>query len=279
MDDARVRNRFLGLQMAVDTQEVGSTGFLLYFLLGALHFGGWCWLLWSGGSCGKFRHAHQGWLCMALLKHTDQATGHWHNHPPRHSLANRFKLLPFVQSSIPGMAYSSRIVFPLFILAFTRWPLNVASASGLPPDIIDLHQPALYDRTQVESAGYIPMDVSYCNLLMNGVSAPSMPPINRLRVLLQFRSIMASKCFSQLTQSGPQSADPGSHNLAWFNFTIDNGRIVSGKLKGIGAMEWLRQWEMQNWRTITKWWWWEYLVWSGSGLTCCDVRQCGKVDW
>jgi len=43
-----------------------------------------------------------------------------------------------------------------FILMITSGPVNVASASRLPPDTIDRHQPALHESSKVKSPCHIP---------------------------------------------------------------------------------------------------------------------------
>jgi len=65
--------------------------------------------------------------------------------------------------SIHQIQYTPKIVCFPFMLTITSWPLNVASASSVPPNKINRHQPALYESSKVKSPCHIPMVVSYCN--------------------------------------------------------------------------------------------------------------------
>jgi len=52
--------------------------------------------------------------------------------------------------SIHWVQYPPMTIDLPFILMITSWPLNVASASGVPPYMIDRHRPALHESSQVE---------------------------------------------------------------------------------------------------------------------------------
>jgi len=80
-------------------------------------------------------------------------------------------------------------------------------------DTIDHHQPALHESSKVSHiVTFPPLRV---NNPMNRASAPGTPSIDRLQVLVQSRSIIASKCISELAPSWPPSVSPNSldHSL------------------------------------------------------------------
>jgi len=62
----------------------------------------------------------------------------------------------YTEHSIHWVQHPPRSVCLPCILMITSWPLNVASASGVPPYTIDYHQPALHDSSKVKSHFYIP---------------------------------------------------------------------------------------------------------------------------
>jgi len=62
----------------------------------------------------------------------------------------------YTEHSIHWVEHPPNIVCLPWILMITRWPLNVASASGVPPYTIDYHQPALHDSSKVKSHFHIP---------------------------------------------------------------------------------------------------------------------------
>jgi len=57
----------------------------------------------------------------------------------------------YTENRIHRIHYTPKIVCLPFILMITSWPLNVSSASGLPPYTIDRHQPALHEILKVKS--------------------------------------------------------------------------------------------------------------------------------
>ena len=57
----------------------------------------------------------------------------------------------YTENSIHRIHHTPKIVCLPFILMITSWPLNVASASGVPPYTIDRHQPALHESLKVKS--------------------------------------------------------------------------------------------------------------------------------
>ena len=63
----------------------------------------------------------------------------WHDHELTPSTA-------YTENSIHWVQHS-KIVWLPFILKITIWPLNVASASGVPSYTIDRHQPALHESS------------------------------------------------------------------------------------------------------------------------------------
>jgi len=69
------------------------------------------------------------------------------------SLCHDHELTPstaYAEYSIHRVQHTPKIVCLPFILMITSWPLNVASASGVPPYTIDRHQPALSDSSKVK---------------------------------------------------------------------------------------------------------------------------------
>ena len=62
----------------------------------------------------------------------------------------------YTQYSIHRVQHPPKIVCLPFIHMIRSWPLNVASASGVPPYTIDRHQPALYETWKVQSPCHIP---------------------------------------------------------------------------------------------------------------------------
>jgi len=62
----------------------------------------------------------------------------------------------YTEYSIHRVQHPPKIVCLPFILMITCWPLNVASASGVPPYMIDRHQPALHESSKVKSHCHIP---------------------------------------------------------------------------------------------------------------------------
>jgi len=58
--------------------------------------------------------------------------------------------------SIHRVQHPPKIVCLPFIHMITCWPLNVASASGVPPYTIDRHQPALHESLKVKAHCHIP---------------------------------------------------------------------------------------------------------------------------
>jgi len=58
--------------------------------------------------------------------------------------------------SVYRVQHPAKIICHPFIPMITIWPLNVASASGVPPYTIDCHQPALHESLKVRSHCHIP---------------------------------------------------------------------------------------------------------------------------
>jgi len=72
----------------------------------------------------------------------------WHDHELTPSTA-------YTEYSIHWVQHSKIVCLP-FILTITSWPLNVASASGVPPYTIYRHQPALHESSIVKLPCHIP---------------------------------------------------------------------------------------------------------------------------
>jgi len=156
--------------------------------------------------------------------------------------------------SIHWVQHPPKIVCVPFILRILSWPLNVASASGVPPCTIYRHQPALHESPKIKSPCYIPTVASQltdetsfstlgtvhwlprctssnslnCGLQVRTIMPSKtiskltllLPPnsLNHgLQVYLQTRLITASKCISKFTQSQSRSASLSS---------LDQGRQV-----------------------------------------------------
>ena len=56
----------------------------------------------------------------------------------------------YTEYSIPRVQHPPQIVCLPFIITIRSWPLNVASASGVPPHTIDRHHPALHESSKVK---------------------------------------------------------------------------------------------------------------------------------
>jgi len=124
--------------------------------------------------------------------------------------------------SIHRVQHPPKIVCLPFILMITSWPLSVASASGVPPYMIDRHLPAWHESSKVKSSCHIPTVVSWLTderglSTRHTVNRP--PPSTRLnslnhgrQVYLHSRSIMAPEWNSKLTGSWPPNLlDYGLH--------------------------------------------------------------------
>jgi len=72
----------------------------------------------------------------------------WHDHELTPSTA-------YTEYSIHWVQHA-KIVCLSLILMITSWPLNLASASGVPPYTIDRQQPALHESSKVKSPCHIP---------------------------------------------------------------------------------------------------------------------------
>jgi len=101
--------------------------------------------------------------------------------------------------------------------------MNVASASGVPPYMIDRHQPARHVSTKAKSPCHIP---TFANQLTDEWSLstrravhrppPSTRPIllhHGLQGYLQTHSIMIPECISKFTRSRPPVASLSSLDL------------------------------------------------------------------
>jgi len=95
-----------------------------------------------------------------------------------------------------------------FILTISSSPLNVASASGVPPYRSTATSQFSIRASKVKSPCHIPMVASQ----LTDELSPGAPSIGCLQVLFQCHSITASKCISKLAQSRLRSASPNSLN-------------------------------------------------------------------
>jgi len=89
----------------------------------------------------------------------------WHQvqHTPRTAYTEyriyRVQHIPstaYTEYSIYWVQHRPEISCLPLILMIMSWPLNVASASGVPPYTIDRHQAALHDSSKVKSHSHIP---------------------------------------------------------------------------------------------------------------------------
>jgi len=118
--------------------------------------------------------------------------------------------------SIPRVQHTPTIVCHHFILMSTSWPLNVGSASTVPPYRLTATSQFSIRASEVLSPCHIPKGsgwLSYKYSLSNPVclslTASWLIPS---KVLLQYRSIIASKYIFKRTWSQPPSASPNSLN-------------------------------------------------------------------
>jgi len=131
-----------------------------------------------------------------------------------------------------------------FIPMITSWPMNVASASSVPPHTIDCHQPACHESSKVKLTCHIP---TFASQLTDEYSLstrraihrlpPSTHPIslyhslqsvspNSLDHSLQARTSMACKCISTHAQSRPPSVSPNLSDYSLQVRTIMASRYI-----------------------------------------------------
>ena len=116
--------------------------------------------------------------------------------------------------SIRRVQHPAKIICLPFILMMSSRPLNVASASGVPPYTIDRHQPGLHESSMIKSPCHIPMVASQ----ITDEQSPStqravhqLPPNTRPNSLdygPRTRNMTASKCISIVSLLWP----PSSHD-------------------------------------------------------------------
>jgi len=87
-------------------------------------------------------HDYELTLCTAYTKYSI----HQVQHSPSTS---------YTEYRIHRVLHPPTMVYHPFILTITSWPLNVTSASGIPPVKIDRHQPALHESSNVKSPHHI----------------------------------------------------------------------------------------------------------------------------
>ena len=135
----------------------------------------------------------------------------WHDHELTPSTA-------YTEYSIHRVQHPPKIVCLPFFLIIASWPLNVASASSVPPYTIDCRQPALYESWNVTSPCHIPRVASQLSdeeSLSTGRAVHRPPPSTRpislnhgLHVYIQTHSITASN----FARSRAPSTPPNSLN-------------------------------------------------------------------
>jgi len=111
--------------------------------------------------------------------------------------------------NIHSVQHPPKIVCLPFILMIPSWPLKVTSAFRVPPYMIDRHQPALQDISNVNSHCHIPTVASKLteqNSLTTWRTIHWLPLSirpNSLNHGIQVRTILASKCITKLARLGP----------------------------------------------------------------------------
>jgi len=108
------------------------------------------------------------------------------------------------ECSIHRVQHTIEILSHPLILTISSGPLNVASASGVPPYRSTATSQFSITASSVESPCHIPTVVSQ----LTDEWSHGAPSIDRLRVLFQSGSITAARCISILTQSWPPSESP-----------------------------------------------------------------------
>jgi len=142
--------------------------------------------------------------------------------------------------SIHRVDHPPKMVSLRFILMITRWSLNVASASGIPPYTIDCNQLARYESSQVKSPCHITTVVKWLTdkyslstrhtvhrppLSTHPISLhPGLQAYRQTGLLMAFKfawswppsaylltcSLTASNCISKLAWTLPQSVSPNT---------------------------------------------------------------------
>jgi len=110
------------------------------------------------------------------------------------------------ECSIHRVQHTPMIVCHPFILTISSWPLNVASAFSVPPYRSTTTSQFSIRAWRVKSPCHIPKVASW----LTDEFSPGWPSIDRLQLLVQSPSIMASKCISKLARWQPPSASPNS---------------------------------------------------------------------
>jgi len=110
------------------------------------------------------------------------------------------------ECSIHRVQHTPKIVCCPFILTISSWPVNVTSASGIPPFQSTATSQFSIRASKVKSPCHIPTVASW----LTDELGPGVPSIACLQVLVQSRWMTASKCISKLAWSWPQRACPNS---------------------------------------------------------------------
>ena len=159
----------------------------------------------------------------------------------------------YTEYSTPQVQYPLKIVCLPFILIIMNWPLNGASASSVPPYMIDRHQPALHESSKVELTNWWidsqppvrrPSTASKDLSNITRSRPPCVSP-NLLNqgdeVHLQTCSITASKCISNLARSWPPSVSPDSLSYG-LQVCMINASRVDLQTRLIMASKFARSW-------------------------------------
>jgi len=136
------------------------------------------------------------------------------------------------ECSMHRVQHTPEIVFLPFIITISSWPLNVASASSVPPSRSTTTSQFSISASKVKSRHQIP---TVSRSLINEYSlstwgACHRPPPDRTppKVLLQSHSMKACKCIIKLARSQPPSSSP--------NF-LDHGLQVHIQTRSIPASQ------------------------------------------
>jgi len=129
----------------------------------------------------------------------------------------------YTEYSIHRVQHTAKIVYLPSIVIIMSWPLNVGSASGIPPYTINCHQPARRESSNIKSPCHNPTVASQLTdkwspntrhavhrqpptarpISLNGFLQSVSPNLqdDGLQVDLQTHSIMISECISKFTWS------------------------------------------------------------------------------
>jgi len=122
----------------------------------------------------------------------------------------------YTEYSIHQVQHTPKIVCRPIILLISSWPLNLASASGVPPYRLTATSQFSIRESKVKLPRHIPTVLSQLSdedSLSTWRASHRSPQINHLQVLLQSRSIIACyKSIRKLARSRPRSVSLSSLN-------------------------------------------------------------------